>query len=245
MRSPDRARARRRWPLVAVALLLIGAGLFAALPWILSRTFARRLLAARADAILAPGSVEFAAIHVDWFRPTEIVDVVLRDGQGDRLVVAPRAVFDWNLWQILFARPRSATLRVFQGDLQIERMADGTVDLYQTLRPIIHEHPERRLLITVERGRLRFRDPAFPELLVADAADIVLDLPVDPQPIEWTISLVRNGVAAEPGRLEWKGSYPRSALGAPGRGDARISLRAARWPWALAALGVEARGSID
>ncbi len=228
--------------MAALVVLFADAGLFAALPWVLGWSCARQLLAARANAILAPSSVEFAAIRFSWFGPTEIRDVVLRDAQGDRLVAAPRAVFDWNLWQIVFARPRSATLRVLQGDLQIERAADGTVDLYQTLEPIIRAHPQRRLVITVERGRLCFRDPAFAEPVVADEADIVLDLPVDPQPITWTVRLARTGLIGAPGRLELTGSSQRSAA-VPG--EAQIALRASRWPWALAAAGVEAHGSLD
>src|SRR5882724_8813948 len=128
MASLDRTWARRRWWIVVLAVLLAGAGLFAALPWVLGWTIARRLLAARANAILAPSSVEFAAIRLSWFQPTEIIDLVLRDEQGDRLVAAPRAIFQWNLWQILFDRPRSATLTLLRGDLDIERFADGTVD---------------------------------------------------------------------------------------------------------------------
>ena len=80
MASTDLTRARRRWWIAALAVLLAGAGLFAALPWVLGWTVARRLLAARANAILAPSSVEFAAIRLSWFQPTEIIDLVLREG---------------------------------------------------------------------------------------------------------------------------------------------------------------------
>ena len=37
--------------------------------------------------------------------------------------------------------PRVATLTFKNGDLDIERCADGTVDLYETFKPIISEHP--------------------------------------------------------------------------------------------------------
>jgi hypothetical protein len=245
MSSQDRTRARRRWQIAALVVLLAGAGMFAALPWVLGCTFARRLLTARANAILAPSSVEVAAIRLSWLRPTEIVDVVLRDQQGDRLLVAPRAIFQWSLWQILFHRPATATLTVHQGDLDIERLADGTVDLYETLEPIIEEHPRRQLIIQVEHGSLRFRDPALPEPVVADEAEILLDLPVDPGPIEWTIALARTAGERGLGRIELKGSYDRSVPDAAARGDARISVKAARWPWALAASGIAARGNLD
>ena len=89
-------------------------------------------------------------------------------------------------------------------------------------------------IIQVEHGRLRFRDPAFPEPILADEANIVVDLPVNPRPIAWSVTLGRTTADGEPGRLVLQGSSHRSArgAGASGRGDATISLQAARWPWA-------------
>src|SRR5262249_38882825 len=121
----------------------------------------------------------------------------------------------------------------------------GTVDLYETLKPIIVDHPERRLVITIEHGRLRYRDPAFPEPVVADEAEIVLDLPRDPQPITWRMTLGRSAVDRPPRRLELTGSYERSEPDGSGRGDVTIALKAARWPWSLMVSGIEARGALD
>ena len=176
MTSSVIGRARRRWLRVALAIVLIIAGLIVALPWLLGLSVAQRRLAALANRTLAPSSVEFGALRLSWLRPTEISNVVLHDAQGDRLLGAPRATFGWNLWQILVTRPEAATLTIPQGDLDIERFADGTVDLYETLRPVISEHPPIRLKIDIENGRLRFRDPSFFEPVVADQARFRLDL---------------------------------------------------------------------
>ena len=88
---------------------------------------------------------------------------------GSELVVSPRAVFNWSLSQILFAQPTDARLLIEKGDLDIERFADGTVDLYETLEPVIKDHPEKRIVIRIPTGSLRFRDPAFSEPVVAEA----------------------------------------------------------------------------
>jgi autotransporter translocation and assembly factor TamB len=81
MTSPVRDRARRRWRWLAVAALAIIAGLVAALPWLLTMPAAQRRIAAAANKILAPGSVEFSEVRLSWFRPTQIANAVLRDAQ--------------------------------------------------------------------------------------------------------------------------------------------------------------------
>ena len=189
MTSTGRGRAGRRWRLPLLVCLSIAAALIAALPWMLRLADRTRRLAAAANAILAPSSVEYGSIRLSWFQPTLIENVVLRDAQGDPVLTAPRAVFQWNLWQILVARPSHVTLTIERGDLDIERFADGTVDLLETLKPVIAEHPRTRLVIRVVHGRLRFRDPAFPEPVIADHADIMLDLSRDSEPITWRFRL--------------------------------------------------------
>jgi len=245
MTSTVRDRARRRWWLPILVVLLIGMGLIASLPWILRLPIAQRRLAAAANTILAPSSVQFDSIRLAWFQPTQIANVVLRDAQGDPVLAAPRAVFQWSLWQILLAQPSGATLTVHQGDLDIERFADGTVDLLQTLKPIIEDYPRKRLVIRVVNGRLRFRDPAFPEPVVAHHADVMLDLGKGSQPITWDIQLARDEEAGEPSRLQITGSSSRAAVDALGRNDLTLSLKGTRWPWTLANSVIEARGGFS
>src|SRR5262249_29864834 len=189
-----------------------------------------RVLTTQAGRILSPGSLEASAVRVSWFGPTEIVGTVLRDERGSRLIAADRAVFQWNLWQILFHRPETATLKLPGAELDIERRADGRIDLYETLKPIIREHPDHRLVVAIGRGRLRFRDPALVEPFIADEADIRLDISRDPGPVEWDLVLGRRAEGGKgPGRVVFKGRVHR-----PGVGGATISLEASRWPWAAA-----------
>ena len=74
----------------------------------LALPLAQRQLAAAANRILAPSRVEFGSIALSWNRATRINGLVLRDAQGDELLVSPRAVFNWSLSQILFAQPTDA-----------------------------------------------------------------------------------------------------------------------------------------
>ena len=96
------------------------------------------------------------------------------------------------LADLIVTRPKIADLTIEQGDLDIERLPDGTVDLYETLRPVISEHPPIRLKITIEDGRLRFRDPVFTDPVVADKARVILDLGRQSEPITWDIKLAQN-----------------------------------------------------
>jgi hypothetical protein len=241
MRSTDRTGPRRRWRIAALAALIVVAGLLLALPQLVSQGLARRIFTARAGQILAPGSLVAAAVRVSWFGPTTIDGVVLRDERGTRLVAADRAVVDWNLWQILFPRTETLLLRLPGAALEIERLADGRIDLYETLKPIIREHPDHRLVIEIEGGRLKFHDPALAEPILADRAEIRLDIPRDPHPVEWNVVLGRGaGDGKDPLQATFKGSVHR-----PGNGGATISLEAFRWPWALKLAGGAARGELD
>src|ERR1017187_4472405 len=104
MKPTSRRRARRLWRIGALLVFLAGAGFMAALPWVLSLPLAQRQLAAAANRILAPSRMQFRSITLSWTHSTQITGVVLLDAQGDRLLVAPRAVFNWSLSQILFAQ---------------------------------------------------------------------------------------------------------------------------------------------
>jgi len=242
MTATGRGRARRRWRFIALAVLFIGAGLIAALPWVLELPAVQRRLAAEGSKILAPSSVDFGAMSFSWFRPTEISGLVLHDAQGDLVLTAPRAVFHWNLREILFNRPKNATLALHQADLDIERRQDGTIDLYETLRPVVSDHPETRLVIRIDNGRLRFRDPSFPDPVIADQADIDLDLGRDSQPISWNIRLAQAKAGTESPRLNIDGNFSRADNDSAGNHDVTLGLKGTRWPWTLASSAVQSRG---
>jgi translocation and assembly module TamB len=185
MKPISRGRARRLWCLGALLVFFAAALFIAALPWVLALPFAQRQLAAAANRILAPSRVRFSSIALSWNHSTAIKGVVLHDAQGDELLVSPRAVFSFSLSQILFAQPAEATLLIERGDLDLERFADGTVDLYETLKPVISENPPKRLIIRMSDGSLRFRDPAFSEPVLAEHCDLSINLGMLYEPIVW------------------------------------------------------------
>ena len=241
-------RKRRRWWIVAAAAAIVVVGLVAALPWLLGTPPARRWLLSRADRALAPGGLAFDSIRASWFGPTRMTGVVLRDREGDRVVAASRATWDRNLWQILFDRPRFGTLVLDGADLDLERAPDGSVDLYETIKPVLRMDPRTALKVVFEGGRLRFRGAGMPEPVTADRADLTLDIQAAPGPVAWQLRM-RKGPAA-PGQeavaLEITGRYdrwqPRPA-GAPA--DLAVELAGRRWPWALDRQGWTARGALD
>ena len=123
--------------------------------------------------------------------------VVLRDRQGERVLGAPLATWDRNLWQTLL-RPRRGTLVLDRATLDVERRADGTVDLVDTLRPILSRNPRTDLKIRVTRGSLRFRDGGLHEPLTADPFDATLEIPPAPRPVIWHARLARASAPAIP-----------------------------------------------
>ena len=85
-----------------------------------------------------------ADLRLFWFRPTEVLDVTLRDAEGDAVLIAPKLKFEWGLWQILVKRPEFAHVDLTAAQLDVERRPDGTIDLHETIKRIVPEHPPTR-----------------------------------------------------------------------------------------------------
>ena len=190
--SQEAPRGRRwtRWLAISAlaGLIALAAGVLA-LPRIVDFPWVQRQLLVQANRLLAPGGVRFDHLRVSWSRPTEIEGLVLRDPQGDDIVTAPRAHFSMNLWEILLTRPAAATLTLDAAAVDIERSGDGKVDLLETLKPILSDRPKHTLLIRIADGKLRFHQEGLDPPVVADRAEIDLDLNAYPQPIAWNMKL--------------------------------------------------------
>lgn len=199
----------------------------------------------QADRLMAPGSVRFDRLRVSWSRPTEIEGLVLRDAQGDDIVAAPKAHFAWNLWEILVSRPATGVLTLDRANVSIERFADGRIDLLETLRPIISDRPKRTLLIRVVDGTLQFRVEGLSEPIVADAANIELDLNAYPGPVAWRMKLARTIGRDQPGHVQVDGSMSRQKAENGLPLELALAIKGDRWPWAYARPGIDARGIFD
>jgi hypothetical protein len=240
-------RRLRRAGLVVLALLFVVGGAVAGLPWIVAVAPGHRVLAAYANWVLAPGSIEFGAIETSWFSPAFVHNVTLRDSEGDAVLVAPTLEFSWTLWQILAHRPGSARVELTGAKLDIERRDDGTIDLQETLRPIVPEHPKVRMLIHLEKSHLRLRDSRLGEPVLADDLTVDLDMTRNDEPIAWKISMTTDDQKTHPGRLDLEGTQSRTSIDHAGRHDFRLALKGSNWPFAVARVGSEIkfRGIFD
>ena len=247
--TPESPRRRRRWGRRLALVLLCGlTGLIAlilALPWIIEVPWVQRQLAAQASRVLAPGAVRFEHVSVSWNRPITILGLVLKDAQGDEIVVSPRATLDWNLRQLVLTQPKTATLTLDKASVDIERSSEGKIDLLETLKPVLSDEPKVTLLVRVVEGKLRFRDEGLGQPFEADKANIDLDLNAYPQPISWRMDLERTTPGPKPGRVNLTGSMSRKRTQTGAPEELSLALKADRWPWEYKTAELAAQGALD
>jgi translocation and assembly module TamB len=240
-------KRRRRWALrlglAALSGLACLVALLFAIPWIVHVPWIHRQLVTQANRIMAPGTVRFDRLSVSWFRPTEIQGLVLGDPQGDDIVISPRAHFDWSLREIFLTQPATATLTLDKAHVDIERTADGKVDLLEALQAILKDEPERTFLVRVVDGTLRFRQAGLAEPFLADRANIDLDLTAFPQPIAWRLALERARGNAPPGQVKIQGSMSRKKRENGLPTELQLSIRGEQWPWKFSVPQLSATGS--
>lgn len=241
MANSNPTRRRRRMVLTIVAAIVVAiVGTVAALPWLLATPPGRRWLLARADRALAPGSVHFDTLRLSWFGPTRMSGFVLRDAQGDRVVVARSANWDRNLRQILFDRPRFGTLRLSGGQLDLERLPDGSIDLYETIKPLIRHDPRTDLSIYLSDGTLRLRGAGLAQPVTAQQAEVFIHVASAPGPVSWQVRLSQGANGTE--RLQVAGSYDRWRVRPELLPDLLLVISGHRWPFALSLKDVGAHG---
>lgn len=238
--KPRRSRWRL-WLAIVAVILGIPLILLAALPWIAGTPWAKQRMEAYANKLLAPGGVAFDRISVSWFGPTEIVAPALIDPQGDRVVSAPTGTFSWTLWQIVFTQPKVGTLWMHHGAVDIERAADGKVDLLEALAPILADSPERTIRIRINDGTLRFRQEGLADPFYADKAEIALDLPRHPDPVAWDLKLTRSDAPSGPGTMTIGGRLAPTETGGPPQ-NAALVVTADNWPWRITVPDVHSEG---
>lgn len=246
---PEIPRPRRRWLRRVFLVAVVGLGgllcVVLALPWTVELPFAQRGLAAAATRVLAPSAVLFDHITVSWSRPIVLRNVILRDAQGDDIVASPDAHLSWNLWDALWSRPDPLTLTLDHARVDIERLTDGTIDLLDTLKPVLKDEPDRTILVRIADGTLRFRAAGLKEPFTADKADIDLDLNAYPQPNAWRLKLERARENAPPGKVEIVGSLGRKKGEGGQAEDLDLKIVGERWPWVFTTDEVQARGLFE
>jgi len=242
MTQPSTTAPKRRrllWFLPALLTLPVLAVL--ALPWALGTRPGRDWLLVRANRALAPGMLRMDSVRFSWFGPTRITWFVLVSAQGDRVVAAPGATWDRNLFQILFRRPKLGTLRLDRAALDVERAPDGSIDLYETLKPVIGLNPATSARIVVSDGRLRFRAPGLVQPVEAEHAAVNIVIAPRPGPITWDVRLANGETGAPRDALTVGGRLDRSTT----PGDLNIHVTGRDWPLAFQGSRGTASGRLE
>ena len=241
--APRSRRRRFKW-LVGLALLPIFAIL--ALPWILNSAPGRFWLIGQGNKALAPGGFRVSRMDFSWFAPTRITDLTLIDPRRGPVMNASRATWDRNLRQILFDRPNLGTLRLEGASLDTQRAEDGSIDLYETLKPILGRDPKTALKIKIIDGRLKIQGAGLPKPVVADHMDLDFQLNPHPLPLHAKLSLANR----EPGAassLTLEGRIDQWAAKEGREGDLGVSVTGKAWPidLALKAVSGTLKGTLD
>ncbi|WP_435017051.1 hypothetical protein TA3x_004641 [Tundrisphaera sp. TA3] len=242
MMYPRRPLKRR----VLIAAMIASAILLAfvlALPSLLSTRAAKSRIVGKINQVLAPGFLEVGALQLGWSGPIRLERVTLLDPKGAVVVATPSATLDRGLWHLWTGGLRGATLTLADAALDIERSADGTINLGRALASLIeHPDPRRDLTIKITRGTLRYRDPDLTVPATADRVQLSLRLPAAPDPITGTLSLeLGDASLVAGGSLDrWKTTGDRGGLP-----EIRLDLRGRRWPFAVRSGGVDLSGHFD
>ena len=250
---PPTKPSRRRLVVRLLAGLFVAAvALVAALPWLASTGIARRRVVAAANKALAPSTVQIEGLRLSWFGATRLEGLSLRDPRGKVVARAKAADLDHGLVALAMDRRDLGTLTVDGLDLDIERHADGSIDLLQALDgltradapkagakadpPSTAKGPPLTLAVRAN-GSLSVKAPELPAPLVAESMAVAVDLKGPGEPVAWSAKLLNAAKTEEltaVGRIE---------LG--GAGDLAAQVDARAWPWSVGVGGVAARGRLD
>jgi len=263
LRKP--APARRRWRWALAALLVLGIGLVAALPWLLSTAPARSLIVAQINRAIAPSRVEVRAISASWRGPIRASGLTLRDGRGKVLIEAPRAALNKGLLPLAIDHADLGTLTLVGAALDLERRADGSIDLVDALTPpkpaptaepaappapaappVTAKKAARAGIsatLRVVGGSLRLRSPELAGPLTAGRMDLDATLPGTPgRNLSWKLRLAMPEGGTDAETLALDGEFDLHAAATP---DLGLAVNATRWPLALAARGAVVAGRLD
>jgi translocation and assembly module TamB len=257
------ARKKRLWAKLLAGALVVPIAVIAAIPLGLATPPGQRWLLRAANRGLAPGGgrIVWTTLRVSWFAPTTATGFVLRDAQGDAVIAAPRATLDCTLGQLLFDRPRFGTLLLDRAALDIERRPDGTVDVYETIKPVLNFDPATHVKIVIQQGRLRFRGDPLAGPLEAEQAGVTLEIGPAPRPITWQLDLKQSAPAGAaeqagpPASLAISGQYerwweriderPRQGQGQRSPKDLVLKIEGHAWPLAAEGAGLAAQGVLE
>ncbi|ODT99611.1 MAG: hypothetical protein ABS79_04285 [Planctomycetes bacterium SCN 63-9] len=229
---------------LAIAVVAV-ASIFFSIPWMVNWPFIKDRLAREVNVIFAPSKVSFDSISVSWFGPSSVRGLELIDGENRRVVTAPRATLDWNLFQILFTRPKVANVVLEDGRADIVRETNGKINLIESIRPILVPRPERTVVIRLQHGNVKVRPSPEARSLVDDPADVLLDFAAYPGPITWDLKFSRVKSGESPSNLDLGGKLERVAAEGSELPDFELHLASKRWAVSHGQTGSAVSGTID
>ena len=241
--APGRPRRRRWWISLAVVAVVI-AGLVIALPAILGLRVAQDRILSDINAAFAPGKIQCERINLHWFQTTRLTSVQLFDPEGQVVATVPEAELNRTLWQLVLGDRSPFLLTLNQTALEVERDANG-FNLGRALQAILaHPNPERDLTITIDQGRLRYRDPQLAEPVQADDVYLALRIPRAPNPVTWDLKLRKKEQTAT---LEIQGDFDRwlSRGGLQSAPELRVGVVGSRWPYSARFAEVNTTGQLN
>jgi len=262
--TPRKKSFARRLLRVVVLVVLLTAVLVGALPWLLSTPPARRAVVAAVNRAVAPSKVGIGGLSVSWAGSIRVTGLWLRDKDGKTVLTARQAVLDRGLFPLILDRYKLGTLTVEGASADVERRADGSIDLVDALMPprspaapaqaaapaaepapaaSARARPATELTVRVVKSAIKFQTPELAEPFTAEEADAEVVLPAAPgQKLTWRVRLAQpaGGTAAE--TLGIDGEYDHRAAEAP---DLTVSVKGTGWPVAVKTSGAVGRGRLD
>ena len=241
---PPRRRLRR-WLISFAVVGIVGLAILAALvPSLVQTSFVRGKILARINAVVAPGRLDVDRFEVSWTGPTRLINLRLFAPGNARVAQTPLAELDRSLGGLILASKQPIVLDLGPADLQIQRHADGSLDLADALQGLIaHPDPTQSKTILIKGGTLTVRANGLAEPIAARLLDLDLKIPAAPRPLTWDLKLVH----ADGGELVARGDTNRwTAPGEdPSRADLRLDVMARRWPVGNQVEGIVAAGWLD
>ncbi|QEH32221.1 hypothetical protein OJF2_06900 [Aquisphaera giovannonii] len=243
---------RRRLCLAALLLVAAGGLLLWALPWMAGLSPSRLAIVARVNRALAPSRVEVGGLSISWFGTIRATGLSLTDKDGKVIVTAEGAELDRGLAALLIDPSRLGTITVDGAKADIERRADGSIDLVDALtppRPAEKTPPPRGegkpldLTLKIVRSAVVVRSPELVEPITAGQAEVTVRLPAAAdKKLGWQVRLATppGGIAEQ--TLAVDGEFDHRAEGSP---DTAVRIAGKDWPLAIAAGGLVTRGRLD
>ena len=254
-RKKSRLRLLARALFVVLIVVVVGV---AALPWLLRTPPARNAIVQRVNALLAPSQVQIGGLSPSWTGSITMTGLTLIDGHGKTIIAAPRATLDRGLLALLRDHSRLGTITLDGAALDVERRADGSIDLVDALSPPKPADapaptgpppstgPASPIDVTlrVTRGTLVLKTPELAEPLKAGAMEMEVRYPAaSGQKLSWRIRLAQppSGLATD--SLGIDGDYDHRALSDP---DLSLVVKSEGrgWPLAAVAPGAVVKGRL-